>query len=115
MEVPDKHAPRAGPRLARPPPFGFGSHAAAAAPSLDAEGSAHGPTLVSTMGISKDIVKKALAGVPGVASGSTLVSGDHVLWISACDTYASVRLQWREGAGAAELEKVAAAARVLMP
>jgi len=63
------------------------------------------------MGISKDIVKKALAGVPGVASGSTLVSGDHVLWISACDTYASVRLQWREGAGAAELEKVAAAAR----
>jgi ATP-binding protein involved in chromosome partitioning len=63
------------------------------------------------MGISKDIVKRALATVPGAAAGSNLVTGDHVLWVSACDTYASVRLQWRAGAAADELERVAQAAR----
>lgn len=64
------------------------------------------------MGISKDIVKRALATVPGASEGSTLASGDHVLWVSACDSYASVRLQWRPGAPASELEKVADAARL---
>lgn len=44
--------------------------------------------------MNKDSVRKALATLPGANAGSTLVSGEHVLWISACDTYGSVRLQW---------------------
>jgi ATP-binding protein involved in chromosome partitioning len=63
------------------------------------------------MSISKDLVKTALAGLPGADDGKTLVSGEHVLWISACDTYASVRLQWRERSGTAELESIAQSAR----
>lgn len=63
------------------------------------------------MSITKDVVKQALAQVPGAASGTSLITGDHVLWVSACDTYASVRLQWRPGAAAAELQQVAQQAR----
>ena len=63
------------------------------------------------MSITKDVVKQALAQVPGAASGTSLITGDHVLWVSACDTYASVRLQWRPGASHGDLEQVAVGAR----
>jgi ATP-binding protein involved in chromosome partitioning len=59
--------------------------------------------------MNKDSVRKALSTLPGANPGTTLVSGEHVLWISACDTYASVRLQW-PATSPAEWDKVAAAA-----
>jgi len=51
------------------------------------------------MSLTKDLVREALSTVPGAKSGTNLVSGGHLLLVSACDTYASVRVQGGGGAG----------------
>ncbi len=46
------------------------------------------------MSLTKPLVTDALRAVPGATAGTDLVSGHHLLWVSACDTYASVKLQY---------------------
>ncbi|MCE7973396.1 MAG: sodium:proton antiporter [Leptolyngbya sp. PLA1] len=46
------------------------------------------------MSLTKPLVTEALRAVPGAAAGTDLVSGQHLLWVSACDSYASIKLQY---------------------
>lgn len=46
------------------------------------------------MSLTKPLVTDALRAVAGAAPGTNLVSGHHLLWVSACDTYASIKLQY---------------------
>jgi len=60
------------------------------------------------MSFTNDIIIEALRSVPGVARGSDLVSGDHVVWASANDTYLGLKLQLNPTAGPADMDRTAA-------
>ena len=62
------------------------------------------------MPLSKETVRSALQPLPGATPGSTMATGEHLLWVTACDTYASIKLQWPSVAKA-ELDSVAASAQ----
>jgi len=57
--------------------------------------------------MTKDAVRQSLSTLSGAAPGTTLITGEHVLWVSACETFISVRLQWPR---AGEFDRLAAAA-----
>jgi hypothetical protein len=60
------------------------------------------------MSFTNDTIIEALRSVPGVARGSDLVSGDHVVWASANDTYLGLKLQLNPTAGPADMDRTAA-------
>lgn len=64
-----------------------------------------------SMSLSKNFVRQALSQVSGVRAGTSLVSGEHLLWVSACDTYASLRVQWEAGSSGQVLDRVGGAIR----
>lgn len=59
------------------------------------------------MSLSKDFVTSCLTGVPDPLRGKDLVSSGALQWVSACDTYASIRLCLPSEAGKAVLQQVA--------
>lgn len=59
--------------------------------------------------LTKDLITNALRNVPGTHSAD-LVSSGALQWVSACDTYASIKLHLPEGTASAELNRVASAA-----
>jgi ATP-binding protein involved in chromosome partitioning len=61
------------------------------------------------MPITKDLVTDSLRHVPGPAAGTDVVTGGYLVSVSACDTYASVKLQL-PGLSVDALRRLAAAA-----
>ncbi len=59
------------------------------------------------MSLSKDFVSSCLTGVADPVRGTDLVSSGALQWVSACDTYASIRLHMPSSAGRAVLDQVA--------
>ncbi|MFO0785360.1 MAG: Mrp/NBP35 family ATP-binding protein [Phycisphaerales bacterium] len=59
------------------------------------------------MSLTKDFVTSCLTGVPDPIRGKDLVSSGALLWVSACDTYASVRLNAGPQAAAPVLQQIA--------
>ncbi|HEX8877242.1 MAG TPA: Mrp/NBP35 family ATP-binding protein [Phycisphaerales bacterium] len=59
------------------------------------------------MSLSKDFVSSCLTGVADPVRGKDLVSSGALQWVSACDTYASIRLQMPGGTGRGVLDQVA--------
>jgi len=53
------------------------------------------------MSLSKQFVSDALRVVPGAAAGTDLVSGGHLVWVAACEGYASIKLRHPAGDAAA--------------
>lgn len=62
------------------------------------------------MSLTKAMITEAMRGVPGAGAGTNLVSGNHLLWVSACDTFASVKLQY-PGTTPEDFDRVAKQAR----
>lgn len=60
------------------------------------------------MSFTNDLIIDALRSVPGVARGSDLVSGDHVVWASSNDTYLGLKLQLNQTAGPVDMDRTAA-------
>jgi len=59
------------------------------------------------MSLSKDFVTSCLTGVADLVRGKDLVSSGALQWVSACDTYASIRLFMPPEAGKGVLQQVA--------
>jgi len=59
------------------------------------------------MSLSKDFVTSCLTGVPDPVRGKDLVSSGALQWVSACDTYASIKLSLPPEAGKPVLQQVA--------
>ena len=59
------------------------------------------------MSLSKDFVSSCLTGVADPVRGKDLVSSGALQWVSACDTYASIRLQMPDNTGRGVLDQVA--------
>jgi len=59
------------------------------------------------MSLSKDFVTSCLTGVPDPLRGKDLVSSGALQWVSACDTYASIKLFLPPEAGKPVLQQVA--------
>lgn len=59
------------------------------------------------MSLTKDFVTSCLTGVPDPVRGKDLVSSGALQWVSACDTYASVKLCLPPEAGKAVMQQVA--------
>jgi ATP-binding protein involved in chromosome partitioning len=59
------------------------------------------------MSLSKDFVSSCLTGVADPVRGKDLVTSGALQWVSACDTYASIRLQMPDSTGRGVLDQVA--------
>jgi ATP-binding protein involved in chromosome partitioning len=59
------------------------------------------------MSLSKDFVSSCLTSVADPVRGKDLVSSGALQWVSACDTYASIRLHMPSSAGRAVFDQVA--------
>lgn len=59
------------------------------------------------MSLSKDFVTSCLTGVPDPVRGKDLVSSGALQWVSACDTYASIKLSLPPEAGKPVMQQVA--------
>jgi len=59
------------------------------------------------MSLSKDFVASCLTGVPDPVRGKDLVSSGALQWVSACDTYASIKLSLPPDAGKSVMQQVA--------
>lgn len=64
------------------------------------------------MALSKDFVKSCLVGVPDPVRGGDLVASGALQWISACDTYAAIKVHMPADTGRSVLEQVARLAQV---
>ena len=62
---------------------------------------------MSATSLSKDFVSSCLTGVADPVRGKDLVSSGALQWVSACDTYASIRLHLPANAGRAVFDQVA--------